>query len=77
MLTPKIAFSKEVEVLRRWDKLREYIDMYTLAYVKQTASGKHLYRTVSSAQRSSMTKRSGIGVGGGREAEMGGIRVYL
>ena len=51
--------------------------MYTLAYVKQTATGKHLYHTVSSAQRSAMTQRSGIGVGSGREAEMGGICVYL
>ena len=34
----------------RWDKLKSSIDIYTLPYVKQTASGKLLYHTGRSAQ---------------------------
>lgn len=57
--------------------LTEGVALHTPAYAKQTASGKLLRSTGSSAQCPAVTERRGTGLGGGREAEEGGVCVYL
>ena len=53
------------------------IDIYILPSIKQTASGKLLYSTGSSAQCSVMTKMGGMRGGGWEASEGGGICIQL
>ena len=52
------------------------IDIYTLPYVKQIASGKLLYNTGSPAWCSVTTQRGGVGVGWEEAQEKGDIYIY-